>query len=261
MLWAGLDVSATRGLDMAVIDGAGDVRLVWLPDHRGLLRLLHELGTEVLLGIDAPSALARQPGGRQAERELQRRNVALYRTPTADGTVDTWMAAGFEVWRIAREAGLIEQRERGGERGAIEVYPYLAYVCWTGKRRPPTEIPRAWATALVRGRGIQLPSWAVKDHADAVSAALVARAYAANEAVPFGDPLEGVIWAPSPPPFWHGMLVPSPPTTAPRLGSPCLCGCGEKTSGRKGVVWRSGHDMRGRASDSSQDKKDPTDTP
>lgn len=247
MRWAGLDVSATRGLDMAILDEALSVRLVWLPDTGGLLRVLQELGTDLVLGIDAPSGPAIRPNGRQAERDLQGRNVALYRTPEIGRPLDTWMAAGFEVWRVTREAGLVERRERGSERGAIEVYPYLAYVCLSGRSRPPSEVPRSWAMSLIRANGIRLPSWAVKDQADAVCAALVARAYSLGKAVPFGDPAEGVIWAPGALPLWHGMLAPSSPSSAPRLGPPCLCGCGESTSGRRGVVWRPGHDMRGRA--------------
>ncbi|MBI1846038.1 MAG: DUF429 domain-containing protein [Candidatus Rokubacteria bacterium] len=199
MRFLGIDVSARRGLDLAVLDGKRRLeRLAWLPGPEAVRALVTELGPETIVGVDAPASRARRAGGRRSEALLRSRGVSLYLTPTAARPAPAWMAAGWQVWRALRECGVPERRTSGGAApAALEVFPYLAYVCWARARRDTARVaPPAWARRLVRRQGIALPAWAVKDHADAVAAALVAAAYADGRAVAFGDPGEGVIWAP-----------------------------------------------------------------
>jgi predicted nuclease with RNAse H fold len=202
-LVAGIDVSAVRGLDAAILtlDGAL-VETTWLPGLDGLRAWLGVWGDRLsVVAVDAPASVARQPGGRQAERDLRSRGVSLYLAPTSEEGAPNWMAEGWAVFRLLAEMGFPEARAAHGrvtdERVALECFPYAAYVVWSGARRPPETVPVAWARRLLAKRGYVLPGTG-KDAPDAVAAALTALAWACGEAVAYGDSDEGVIWTPGP---------------------------------------------------------------
>jgi predicted nuclease with RNAse H fold len=239
--YLGIDISATRGLDMALLDESGALsRLSWVDTVSALKASLQELGTDLIVGIDAPSDYAIQAGGREVERQLGTLGVSSYPTPTNHDRLDEWVKTGFAVWRTCRDLGLVEHRALAVGPGVIEVYPYLAYVAWSGARRPREEVSMAWAKRLLKEQGFSLPDWAIKDHADATAAALVAKAFSGGVAVPYGDIREGTIWSPS------RLAAAAPPLRSARsFGSAlCLCPCGRPTSGRPGVRYLPGHDMK-----------------
>lgn len=247
----GIDVSAVRGLDLALLDETKNlVCLSWLPSASQLEACLLDFGENLVIGIDAPSGLAVSDGGRQAEQTLRSQRVQLYLTPKSFADAKPWMQVGFDIWDIVSRLGYLESRAFGGAAPcSVEVFPYLAYVCWSGTLRG-AEVPEPWAKRLVNGHGFSLPPWAKKDHADAIAAALVAAAYADGTAMPFGDQTEGVIWGPTALPNLRTQRIQRPAGT-PRVVSnakhdpqACLCGCGRMTSGRPGVRFVQGHDAK-----------------
>jgi predicted nuclease with RNAse H fold len=196
---AGIDVSNSRGLDLAVLGADG--RLLegaWLPGLEALRAWL-EVWQERLavVAVDAPSGIADRGGGRAAEQELWRLRLGVYPAAADRATAFPWMQVGFRLFELLDSFGFPEERRLAGAAPrAIECYPYAAYVALSGHRRPPGEPPAAWARRLVRTAGYALPGTG-KDLADAVAAALTALAYLQGRAVPYGDPSEGVIWVPA----------------------------------------------------------------
>ena len=106
------------------------------------------------------------------------------------------------------------------------------------------EIAPAWARRVLQASGHHLVGTG-KDAADAVAAALTARAYAAGLAVPYGDPAEGVIWVPRALPdqqagrrsIQQQKVTQTDPAlvnqeTPGRDRLPCECGCGGVPAGR-----------------------------
>jgi len=198
---AGIDVSATRGLDAAILASGGKlIETTWLPDLDGLRVWLDVwAGRLAAVAVDAPASTAHQPGGRIAERVLRARGVSLYLAPTVEQPPATWMVVGWRIFRLLEwfgfpEARLPRAQSPDGPR-ALECFPYAAYVAWTGKGRPKTMLPAVWARRVLRQRGYTPPGTG-KDAPDAIAAALAAYAWMRGEAVPYGDPAEGVIWTP-----------------------------------------------------------------
>jgi predicted nuclease with RNAse H fold len=237
----GVDVSATRGIDVAVLREDRVASLHWFPSHREFGGWISSLTSLCYVGIDAPSSRPIRTT-RRCESYLLQHGVSVHPTPGLEEPLPEWMKVGGEVWEATRAAGFVEARALGsGPPAAIEVYPYLAYVCFSGALRPRHEVDTAWARRQVGTLGIKLPQWAEKDQADAVCAALVARAYADGSAVPYGEPSEGVIWSP----FALPKLRPGAAAGPAARGSlTCGCGCGGATSGRRGVRFLPGHDAK-----------------
>jgi predicted nuclease with RNAse H fold len=123
---AGIDVSATRGLDVAILRVDGTlVETTWLPDVGALDVWLHVWGSELaVVAIDAPSGVAGQSGGRQVEVELRGRGISLYSAPSSERGAPGWMHTGWRVYRLLGERGFPEVRTTWQSRPcAIECYP------------------------------------------------------------------------------------------------------------------------------------------
>lgn len=198
-MFVGIDVSASRGLDLCAIDDRRRVSaLVKARDIEALEPILRAMPPEATFAVDAPSGPSRGPGERAAERELRRLGVPLYAAPASEASAPAWMRHGFAIYRALDRAG--HPLFAGGEPRpgvAIEVYPHLSYVALTGTRRGA--VPKLeWTRAALRGRVTGLGASADQDALDAACAALTAWHFAAGRWVGYGDPDEGVIVAPQP---------------------------------------------------------------
>ncbi|MFY0571120.1 DUF429 domain-containing protein [Archangium lansingense] len=251
MYVAGIDVSESRGLDIAVLDGDSGSLLesAWLPSELALARWLsvwaHHLD---VVAVDAPGGPAHQEGGRQVEQSFQSQGVSIFLTPTAPEEADGWMQVGWRIYDLLKQQGFPEQRTAwAGTPTSIECYPYSTYVALSQDRRPPTEKDTMWAHRLIRKQGYELQR-PTKDAADAVAAALTALAYRQGRAIPYGSATEGIIWTPAPVPSFKStstrMVVQrtGSPSTSGRAGGSCECGCGEQASRRS--RFRQGHDAK-----------------
>lgn len=201
-MYAGIDVSATRGFDIAALDD--ERRVVLLAKARGLDALgvlIRGLPPETVVAVDAPPAPSRGFAGagkgyRVAEQELHRIGVSLYPVPASTESAPAWMRAGFATYEVLAKAGFPPFLDGAARSGvSIEVYPHLTYRVLTGDgrcRAPKLE----WSRAALRRKVAGLPREATQDALDAIAAAYTAWTFASDRWVGYGDPREGVIVAP-----------------------------------------------------------------
>jgi alkylated DNA nucleotide flippase Atl1/predicted nuclease with RNAse H fold len=201
-MYAGIDVSATRGFDVAVLDD--DRRVALLAKARDLDAaglIIRGLPPETVVAVDAPPAPSRGFAGagkgyRVAEQELHRVGVSLYPVPSSTEASPAWMRAGFALYEVLEKAGFPPFLEGAARRGvSIEVYPHLTYRVLTGDARG--RVPKLeWSRAALRRKVAGLTRDATQDALDAIAAAYTAWTFANDRWVGYGDPREGVIVAP-----------------------------------------------------------------
>jgi hypothetical protein len=141
-LAAGVDVSARHGLDIVVLDQRR-VLAHPPPSRQGLAQLcglLQELRPDVV-AIDSPPQFAAAGSSRECERELARRGMHCYFTPSEQAASGNrfydWMRQGHRVFALAAEAGYPLYRPGQPVRGtAIEVFPHASAVVLRGSLSP-----------------------------------------------------------------------------------------------------------------------------
>ncbi|MGH2725764.1 MAG: DUF429 domain-containing protein [Actinomycetota bacterium] len=201
-MFAGIDVSATRGFDVAVLDD--DRRVVLLAKTRDLDAagvIVKGLPPETVIGVDAPPSPARGLAGagkgyRVAEHELHRLGVSLYSVPPDADIAPSWMRAGFALYDVLSKAGFPPFFAGPTRRGvSIEVYPHLTYRVLSGDARGRAS-KLEWSRAALRRKVAGLTKDATQDALDAIAAAYTAWTFGNDRWVGYGDPREGVIVAP-----------------------------------------------------------------
>jgi methylated-DNA-protein-cysteine methyltransferase related protein len=199
----GIDVSATRGFDVAALDD--DRRVVLLAKARDLdavAVIARGLPPESVIAVDAPPAPSRGliPGGKRyrvAEDALHKLGVSLYPVPPADAEPSAWMREGYALFEILAKAGFPVYFEGPARAGvSIEVYPHLTYRTLAGAVRGKLS-KIEWSRAALRRRVAGTPKDATQDQLDSIAAALTAWHFARDRSVGYGDPREGVIIAPA----------------------------------------------------------------
>jgi methylated-DNA-protein-cysteine methyltransferase-like protein len=201
-MYAGIDVSASRGFDIALLDD--DRRVVLLAKARDLDAagvIVRGLPPETVVAVDAPPAPSRGLAGagkayRIAEQELHRAGVSLYPVPASTDAAPAWMRAGFELYEILSKAGFPPFLEGKARRGvSIEVYPHLTYRVLAGEGRGGAS-KLEWSRAALRRKVAGTTRASTQDALDAIAAAYTAWTFANDRWVGYGDPREGVIVAP-----------------------------------------------------------------
>lgn len=198
----GIDVSSTRGHDVAAIDP--DRRLALLAKVRDLDALAvvaRGLPPQSVVAVDAPTGPSKGlvPGKqyRVAEEELHRMGVSVYPTPPSEDDAASWMREGFAVFELLSKMGFPTFLSGSSRRGvAIEVYPHLTYRILAGDRRGQST-KLAWSRRAIGRRVAGVPKAATQDQLDAIAAALTAWYFSIDRWSAYGDPDEGVIVAPS----------------------------------------------------------------
>jgi methylated-DNA-protein-cysteine methyltransferase related protein len=201
-MYAGIDVSASRGFDIALLDD--DRRVALLAKGRDLDAagvIIRGLPPETVVAVDAPPAPSRGLAGsgkayRVAEQELHRAGVSLYPVPASLDAAPAWMRTGFELYEILSKAGFPPFFEGTTRRGvSIEVYPHLTYRVLAGDGRGGAS-KLEWSRGALRRKVTGTTRAATQDALDAIAAAYTAWAFANDRWVGYGDPREGVIVAP-----------------------------------------------------------------
>jgi predicted nuclease with RNAse H fold len=185
--WAGVDVGAAKGFDLAVIDRGGLVAgPVRRAEVRDAVRWLREERPRVV-AVDSPCSLAPDDEpSRAGERELVRAGVCGIRyTPIAaalelNRTYYAWITHGRELY-----AALEAERRRAGWK-VIECFPTAT---WSRLGGPRGRRSRArWSSRVLGGLKLNgLPRPMNQDKRDAIGAALTARLYAAGRTEAFGE--------------------------------------------------------------------------
>jgi predicted nuclease with RNAse H fold len=184
MRWAGVDVGAAKGFDLAVIDRDG---LVAAPERvsrvEDVARRLRELGPRVV-AVDSPRSAAPDCElSRPCERELVRSGVCGIRyTPDAaalarNQSYYAWIANGFDLYREL-------EAEAGWE--VIECFPTAT---WSRLGGPRGKQSRArWSSRVLEGLRLgALPRRLSQDARDAVGAAVTANLYDGGRTEAFGE--------------------------------------------------------------------------
>jgi predicted nuclease with RNAse H fold len=186
-LWAGVDVGASKGLDLAVIDRerlvAGPERLTKIVDA---VDWLHEHRPRVV-AVDGPRSPA--PKGqlsRKAERDLVRAGVCGIRyTPDKaalgrNRTYYAWIANGLRLY-----AALDATMPAAGWK-LIECFPTATWSRLGGPRGSRSR--ERWSREILGGLGLDsLPNRMNQDARDAIGAALTARLYEDGMTEAFGE--------------------------------------------------------------------------
>lgn len=218
----GIDLSARRGLDLALLDGLSLVDLVHLPNVSSTLTWILSHVAHAVIGIDAPQGyrlpIMRDPARRAAlipsppagrylrhrvcDYELARRGIALYLSPELGEPVPEWIAVGFALFDGLRASGFRLPSGSADRRATLlEVYPYAAFVMLLGaiparKSTPEGAAARRVALERVGIRG--LPERMGHDQSDAIAAACSAWAFATGNGCAVGDVEEGLMALPVP---------------------------------------------------------------
>lgn len=193
--WAGVDVGASKGFDLAVTDREG---LVAGPERISeiseVVRWLHERRPRVV-AVDSPRSPA--PEGelsRQGERCLVRAGVCGIRyTPNGSALGENkiyyaWIENGFRLY-----AALVAAKRTAGWK-VIECFPTATWSL-LGGRKGSRSRARWSREVLERIQLERLPARMNQDARDAIGAAVTAKLYDDNATEPFGD-----IIVPSKPP-------------------------------------------------------------
>lgn len=186
-LWAGVDVGASKGFDVAVIDVEG---LVAPPERIAaagdVADYLGELCPAVV-AVDSPIGPA-PPGrlSRDGERELVKAGVCGIRyTPNevslrANQAYYGWILNGLALYEaLGRSSGL-------AAAAVIECFPTASWSRLGGLRGRRTRA--RWSREVLQGQGLAgLPARMNQDARDAVGAAITARLHAAGQTESFGE--------------------------------------------------------------------------
>ncbi len=225
MFFVGVDVSATRGFDLAVLDDERRLSSLWHAASLADIRAgLDDLDAPFVVAIDAPWRLSAfplrdplvraklavpPPEGRYnryrvCDYELARRGIPLYLLPEPGGPTPSWMQAGFDLFATLERVYGLRTPEGPNDTTAslLEVYPFASFVCLLGGRPPrkTTGQGAAARSAALETTGITgLPDRSLShDALDAVAAAYTGWAWRHGAGGAVGLPDEGLIVLPIP---------------------------------------------------------------
>jgi predicted nuclease with RNAse H fold len=225
MLFVGVDLSARRGFDVAVLDDERRVIRLWRAATLDLLSAgLAAYAGPMIVAVDAPQAPSDFPLRRPAVRaalpvpptegrfaryrvcdyELARRGIGLYLLPEPGTAPPAWMALGFATFqRLRTRHGLRLPRDAADHTATLlEVYPYAGFVTLLGGRPPrkTTRAGRAVRVEALRRAGLrEVPDAGLThDAVDALCAAFTAWAWRHGLGCALGRPGEGLIVLPVP---------------------------------------------------------------
>jgi predicted nuclease with RNAse H fold len=196
----GIDVSATRGLDVVTLDELRrvvEVRRRQSPDD--LAALLAAVRPDVV-AIDSPPAWGTSGRSRPAERAVRRLGMGIFATPSDPAVFDhpfyAWMTVGFAAFAAAAVAGYPYFRGTGAVAGhALEVYPHAAALRLGGD--PAVGTKRVWRRHALETTGVDTSGLRSVDALDAALAALTGLLALAGGCELLGDETDGVIVLPA----------------------------------------------------------------
>jgi predicted nuclease with RNAse H fold len=185
--WAGVDVGASKGFDVAAIDGK---RLLARPRRivsvTGVVDYLSELRPEVV-AVDSPRSPA--PPGRRSradERDLVAAGVCGIRyTPDEGALLDNEVYYGWILNGLRLYEALGNSRSLATTT-LIECFPTAS---WSRLGGPKGKDTRArWSRRVLESqRLLELPPRMNQDARDAIGAAITAKLYSAGRTERFGE--------------------------------------------------------------------------
>ena len=203
ILAAGIDVSARRGLHVALLaDSRTLLAVAHLPDATAAADWLTIHAPDAPVGIDAPLGPRLPLLTDAATRAAMVPPPAegRYLSPLADEPAPSWIAAGYALAAALRATGRRAPRHVHDYTATLlEVYPYAAFVTLLGAIPPckSTSAGRAARLRALTNAGLTgLDAAQSHDALDAVAAAYTAAVFAAGGGCAVGDPTEGLMVLP-----------------------------------------------------------------
>lgn len=175
-------------------------------DVTGLAEVIQEWNPSVI-AIDSPPEFGVEGNSRLAERELNRRGIKIFYTPSdaekSRRPFYAWMEVGHKCFKVASKCGFELFNGTGSVEGrAIEVFPHASAVVLTGSRPPRgwqkrKSDKRRWRLRPLAALEIDTVKLKAVDQVDAALAALIGVFALHNRFVLVGCPSEGVIVLPT----------------------------------------------------------------
>jgi predicted nuclease with RNAse H fold len=207
MLACGIDVSASHGLDVVVLESKA--RLFSLKSHLSVSELpdlLKQIRSDVV-AIDAPSCWSAGGRSRDCERRLAARGLHCFYTPTSSiargSRFYRWVRVGHRVFEAANQAGYPTYLGNGSmRRHAIEVFPHASAVVLRKTLPPPgcsrrRSAKKKWRTRILKDFGVDTEKLTSLDLVDAALAALTGIRALEKDVAVVGDRTGGVIVLPA----------------------------------------------------------------
>jgi predicted nuclease with RNAse H fold len=155
-----------------------------------------------IVAVDSPPGWALSSDGRQADRQLQKRNIQLFAVPSVSdrqrqqNKFFDWMKVGFAIFGRLAEASYARYREGNPRPTAIEVFPYASAAFLEAFFRPKDMSKVRWRRGILERAGVKIEMLKNADLVDAALAALTGIRALKGNYFGFGDPDEGVIVVP-----------------------------------------------------------------
>jgi predicted RNase H-like nuclease len=201
----GIDVSLSHGLELVLMNERFQIEDVREIAVDALADVIRELCPNII-AIDSPPKFGIQGKSRLAERELNRRGIKIFYTPSDSETCRQffygWMQVGHKCFAAALTCGFETFYGTGSmERRAIEVFPHasavvLSQCCPSRGWQKKKSDKRRWRLRPLHTLGIDVGKLQTMDQVDAALAALTGIYSLNNRFVTVGHPSEGVIVLP-----------------------------------------------------------------
>jgi predicted nuclease with RNAse H fold len=201
----GVDVGGARkGFHaVAITDGDYSSHLV-TKDVQELSHWCRETVQARVIAIDAPCHWSHDGHARPAERELMKKGISCFSTPTRDDALRHrtnhfgWMLRGEDLYRaLADDFPVCTNFTEAGEKCCFETFPHAIAWHLRGGNAEASQ-KRKQRRALLEAAGIELSSLTTIDLIDAALCAVTAyHAATGGDCVSYGEPNTGLIIVPS----------------------------------------------------------------
>lgn len=200
---AGIDIGGERkGNHLVILRGTEIVCKVRSAAPQPMLDKCLEMGVTAV-GIDAPCLWRAGDPGRQAERELARRRIFSFATPTRELALASksgfygWMFNGERVYEaFAPHFPLFKAGRDLGARVCFETFPHAITSVFLGPAVASAKRKRTQRRQILQDAGIDAASLKSIDEVDAALCALSANYLLAGQAAAYGDEAGGFIVVP-----------------------------------------------------------------
>jgi predicted nuclease with RNAse H fold len=204
----GIDVGGARkGFHAVAITGGDYSNHLATTDVQELSHWCRETVQARVIAIDAPCHWSHDGHARPAERELMRKGISCFSTPTRDKALRHranhfgWMLRGEDLYRaLGDEFPVCTNVSAACRKCCFETFPHA--ITWHLRRgNAEASQKRKQRRALLEAAGIELSSLTTIDLIDAALCARTAyHAATGGECVSFGEPNTGLIFVPAFPP-------------------------------------------------------------
>ncbi|AQV92540.1 DUF429 domain-containing protein [Cupriavidus necator] len=201
---AGIDVGGDKkGYHLVVLQGTSILCSVNSKAPEDLVQVCAEHDV-VAVGIDSPCQWRSADGARQAERELSRKRITSFSTPTRQLALSNaknfygWMFNGEYVYQaLASSYPLLVDKAYSSGRVSFETFPYAITCALLGRDVASAKRKRTQRRELLEREGMDTSLLKSIDAVDAALCALTAKYLLAGKVDAYGDAVGGYIWVPA----------------------------------------------------------------